>query len=58
MYFQSYYVEYSACVADSASWDASFSELYVDAGIHDLQYMAMCCRCPGISNRLLPLWMA
>ncbi|KAF9415374.1 hypothetical protein HW555_006964 [Spodoptera exigua] len=55
---QSYNDEHSARMADSASWITSFSQLYVDAGIHDLQHMVMCCSCPGISDRVLPLWMA
>lgn len=35
-YFQSYYDEFSSCMADSSARPASPSELHVNVGVHDI----------------------
>lgn len=56
--FQSYYDEYRSRVADSPPRSAGASKLHVDAGIHDIQHVAVRCRCPRLCYGLLPLRMA
>lgn len=56
--FQSQNAELGTRMADSSTRGASVSELYAHAGVHDIQYVAVCGRGARLGHWLLPLWLA